>query len=49
MLRDKIFLTEAERMAIEISPQSGEDVERVVESLSTAPQNVVARLKQMMQ
>jgi len=49
MLRDRIFLAEAERMAIEISPQSGEDIERVVESLSTAPQNVVARLKEMMQ
>ena len=44
-LRDKELLAEAEKLRIEITPQSGEDVQRVVKDAYAAPAAVVARLR----
>ena len=44
-LRDKELLAEAEKLRIEITPQSGEDVQRIVTSAFSAPAAVVARLR----
>jgi tripartite-type tricarboxylate transporter receptor subunit TctC len=45
VLRDKDLLADAQAMRIEIVPQSGEAVQRVVESAYAAEPAVVARLK----
>jgi tripartite-type tricarboxylate transporter receptor subunit TctC len=45
VLVDKDLLAEAERLRIEIAPQSGESVQRVVEGAYVAPAPVIARLK----
>jgi tripartite-type tricarboxylate transporter receptor subunit TctC len=44
-LRDPDLLAEAEKLRIEITPQSGEHIQRVVESAYAAPAAVVARLR----
>ncbi len=46
-LRDKELLADAEKQRIEITPQSGDAVERAVLDLYAAPKMVVARLKQI--
>jgi tripartite-type tricarboxylate transporter receptor subunit TctC len=46
-LRDKELLADAEQQRIEITPQSGDAVERAVLDLYAAPKAVVARLKQI--
>jgi hypothetical protein len=49
VLRDKDLLDEAERLRIEIGPQSGADVQRVVERAYGAPQVVIERLKKIVE
>jgi tripartite-type tricarboxylate transporter receptor subunit TctC len=44
-LADKDLLAEAERLRIEIAPQSGESVQSVVQGVYAAPVPVIARLK----
>lgn len=46
-LRDKDLLADARKLRIEITPQSGEDVARVVQELYAAPKPVVERLKKI--
>ncbi len=46
-LRDKDLLADAEKLRIEITPQSGEDVERAVRDLYAAPKPVHVRLRQI--
>ena len=45
VLADKDLLAEAERLRIEIAPQSGESVQRVLQGAYAAPAPVIARLK----
>ena len=49
VLKDKELLADAERLRIEITPQTGEGVQRVVESAYSAPANVVDRLKKIVE
>jgi tripartite-type tricarboxylate transporter receptor subunit TctC len=49
VLKDPEFLAEAARMRIEITPQSGADIARVVESASAAPPIVVERLRRIVE
>jgi hypothetical protein len=44
-LRDPEFLTDAKRARLEVSPLSGEEVERLVAGLFTLPQATLARLR----
>ena len=46
-LRDKELLADAEKLRVEITPQTGEQVQKVVEDLYTAPKAVVERLKKI--
>lgn len=46
-LHDKELLADADATRIEVTPQSGNDVERAVQALSAAPRTVVERLKQI--
>jgi tripartite-type tricarboxylate transporter receptor subunit TctC len=48
-LKDRELLAEAERLSIEIAPQSGEKVQRLVESAFSAPAHVVDRLKKIVE
>jgi len=48
-LLDDGLLAEAEKLRIEITPQSGEDVQRVVESAYTAPAAVIERLRRIVE
>jgi hypothetical protein len=48
-LRDKELLAEADKLRIEITPQSGEDVQRVVADAYGAPAAVVARLRRIVE
>src|SRR5262245_28314547 len=45
VLRDQEFRVDAERLRIDVTPQAGEDIQRVVEIAYSAPPNVVNRLK----
>jgi tripartite-type tricarboxylate transporter receptor subunit TctC len=45
VLRDQEFRVDAERLRIDVTPQAGEDIQRVVENAYSAPPNVVNRLK----
>jgi tripartite-type tricarboxylate transporter receptor subunit TctC len=49
VLRDPDLLAEAARLRIEITPQSGEDVQRVVESAYAASPAVIDRLKRIVE
>jgi tripartite-type tricarboxylate transporter receptor subunit TctC len=49
VLNDKEFLADAEKLRIEIAPQIGEDVQRMVERAYSAPPNVVGRLKKIVE
>jgi tripartite-type tricarboxylate transporter receptor subunit TctC len=48
-LRDQEFLADAEKLRIEVAPQTGESVQRVVESAYLAPANVIERLRQIVE
>jgi len=49
VLRDAEFLAEAEKMRLDITPQSGEDVQRVIENVYGAAPAVVERLKKIVE
>ena len=49
VMKDKEFLAEAAKVRIEITAQSGEDVQRVVESAYSAPQQVIERLRKIVE
>jgi tripartite-type tricarboxylate transporter receptor subunit TctC len=49
VMKDKEFLAEAAKVRIEITAQSGEDVQRVVESAYGAPQQVIDRLRKIVE
>jgi len=49
VLRDPEFLADAERLRIDVTPQPGEDIQRVVDRLYSAPRAVVDRLKQIVE
>jgi tripartite-type tricarboxylate transporter receptor subunit TctC len=49
VLRDKDLLAEAARMRIEITPQTGEDIQRVVEAAYAVPATVIDRLKKIVE
>lgn len=45
VLRDSDFLADAARLRIDITPQAGEDIQRMVDNAYASPRNVVDRLK----
>jgi tripartite-type tricarboxylate transporter receptor subunit TctC len=49
LLHDPEFLADAKKLRIEITPQAGEDIARVVERLYAAPRAVVDRLRQIVE
>jgi tripartite-type tricarboxylate transporter receptor subunit TctC len=49
VLRDGELLAEAEKLRIKIAPQTGEQVQKVVENLYSAPKPVVDRLKKIIE
>jgi len=49
VLRDRDFLIEAAALRIDITPQTGEEVARVVENTYAAPPNVIDRLKHIVE
>ena len=49
VLRDPEFLVEAGNLRIDVNPQAGEDIQRIVEALHAAPRHVVERLKQIVE
>jgi tripartite-type tricarboxylate transporter receptor subunit TctC len=48
-LHDHELLAEAEKLQIEIAPQTGEEVQQLVENLYSTPPSVVERIKRMME
>jgi len=49
VLRDPEFLVEAGNLRIDVTPQAGEEIQRIVEALHAAPRHVVERLKQIVE
>ena len=49
VLRDPDFLVEARNLRIDVTPQAGEEIQRIVEALHAAPRHVVERLKQIVE
>jgi tripartite-type tricarboxylate transporter receptor subunit TctC len=49
VLRDPELLGDAEKLRVEIAVQSGEEVQRVVEAAYAAPNNVIERLKKIVE
>jgi tripartite-type tricarboxylate transporter receptor subunit TctC len=49
VLNDPDFLTEARLLRIDVMPQAGEEIQRIVEALHAAPRQVVERLKQIVE
>ena len=49
VLRDAEFLADAAKLRIDVTPQAGEDVQRMVESAYAAPPDVVDRLKKIVE
>lgn len=49
VLRDLDFLADAEKLRIDITPQAGEDIQRIVENAYSAPRAVVERLRQLVE
>jgi tripartite-type tricarboxylate transporter receptor subunit TctC len=49
VLRDREFLADAMRLRIDIAPQTGADIQRVVERAYSAAPNVVDRLKKIVE
>jgi hypothetical protein len=49
VLRDPDFLAEARLLRIDVTPQAGEEIQRIVEALHAAPRQVVERLKQIVE
>jgi tripartite-type tricarboxylate transporter receptor subunit TctC len=49
VLRDPDFLVEAGNLRIDVTPQAGEHIQRIVEAVHAAPRQVVERLKQIVE
>ena len=49
VLRDKELLADAEKLRLEIVPQTGEDVQRVVANAYSAEPAVIDRLKKIVE
>jgi tripartite-type tricarboxylate transporter receptor subunit TctC len=49
VLRDREFLAEAVKLRIDITPQTGEDIQKMVERAYAAPPQVVDRLKKIVE
>jgi tripartite-type tricarboxylate transporter receptor subunit TctC len=49
LLRDPEFLADAARLRIDVTPQTGEEIQRVVQRLYSAPRAVIDRLKQIVE
>jgi tripartite-type tricarboxylate transporter receptor subunit TctC len=49
VLRDPEFLAEAVALRIDVTPQAGEEIQRIVEALHATPRHVVERLKQIVE
>jgi tripartite-type tricarboxylate transporter receptor subunit TctC len=49
VLNDPDFLVEARLLRIDVTPQPGEEIQRIVGSLHAAPRQVVERLKQIVE
>ena len=49
VLHDPEFLADAEKLRIDVTPQAGEDIQRLVDRLYSAPRAVVDRLKQIVE
>jgi hypothetical protein len=49
VLRDPEFLADAENQRVEVAAQSGEEIQRVVETVYGAPKDVVERLKKIVE
>jgi tripartite-type tricarboxylate transporter receptor subunit TctC len=49
VLRDPEFLADAAAMRIDVTPQSGTEIQRVVESAYAAPRSVIDRLKRIVE
>jgi tripartite-type tricarboxylate transporter receptor subunit TctC len=48
-MRDKEFLAEAERGKLEITPVSGEDIQKLVEEVYATPEAVTRRAMELLQ
>jgi len=49
VLHDQEFLADAKKLRIDIKPQAGETIQRIVEKFYAAPREVVDRLKQIVE
>jgi tripartite-type tricarboxylate transporter receptor subunit TctC len=49
VLRDPDFLVEARLLRIDVTPQAGEEIQRIVGAFHAAPRQVVERLKQIVE
>lgn len=49
VLHDPEFLADAEKLRIDVMPQAGEDIQRIVEDLYAAPREVIDRLRQIVE
>jgi tripartite-type tricarboxylate transporter receptor subunit TctC len=49
VLRDPDFLGEARTLRIDVTPQAGQEIQRIVEAVHAAPRHVVERLKQIVE
>jgi hypothetical protein len=49
VLRDPDFLVDAKNLRIDVTPQAGEHIQRIVEAVHAAPRQVVERLKQIVE
>ena len=49
VLRDPDFLVEAGTLRIDVTPQAGEEIQRIVQALHAGPRHVVERLKQIVE
>jgi tripartite-type tricarboxylate transporter receptor subunit TctC len=48
-LKDKDLLAEADKLRIEVSPQTGEEVQKVVDNAYSAPPAVIERLRRIIE
>jgi hypothetical protein len=47
-MKDKAFLVDAKKVRLAIAPASGKEVERLVRKMYTAPKDMLAKLKTVM-
>jgi len=46
-MRDKAFIADAEKIGIDVSPLGGPEIEKVMAEIDAAPQDVIDRLRQL--